>query len=177
MTSVRPSPGASRAEIERAVEQLHRRHYRGLVAPLIRMVGGFAQAEEVVQDAYLRAFTAWSERGLPDEPLAWLRTTVRRSAIDRYRSRGRRQSRDEAWSDLRPSSTEAELDFDEVGDDVLRLIFTCCHPSLAPEAQVGLTLKTVCGLTTEEVARAFLLKPTTLAQRLVRAKKKIASAG
>jgi RNA polymerase sigma-70 factor, ECF subfamily len=129
--------------------------------------GDFAQAEEVVQEAFAAALEQWPTQGTPEYPRAWLRQTAQHKAIDRIRrSRRFEAPLDEAV--LTPIADEASD-----GDDMLRLIFTCCHPALAPEAQVALTLRTVCGLTTEEIARAFLASPVTMAQRLVRAKNKI----
>ncbi|MEO1171926.1 MAG: sigma-70 family RNA polymerase sigma factor [Myxococcota bacterium] len=164
-------------EVQAHVDALYREHYSSLLAPLIRILGSFAAAEEVAQDAFVSALGAWSRGGIPDAPLAWLRQVAKNRAIDRYRRRGRWQDREEAVAALQEDRSPTDVEPDEVRDDMLRLVFTCCHPSLAPEAQIALTLHTVCGLTTEEVARSFLLKPTTLAQRLVRAKAKIEKAG
>ena len=153
---------------------LHRRHYREILAPLIRRLGSFALAEDVVQEAFVQALNSWDADNLPDQPVAWLRRVALYRAIDQLRRRRRGAAKEEAYAAEQPSQVEPELQDDEaVGDDTLRLIFTCCHPSLAPEAQIALTLKTVCGLTAEQVARAFLVKTTTLQQRLVRARRKI----
>ena len=113
---------------------------------------------------------------LPDEPLAWLKRVSKNKAIDQYRRNASWRSKEKVLASFSPDSVEFDLDGEPIGDDLLRLIFTCCHPSLAPEAQIALTLRTVCGLTSDEVARAFLIKPTTLQQRIVRAKRKIDSA-
>lgn len=159
-----------------AIATLHRTHYRSLVAPLIRMMGGFEAAEDVVQETFAQAMEAWSRNGLPDNPLAWLRRVAKNRAIDRYRRGARWQEKEAAL--LAETETSFEMEFDDAAldDDSLRLIFTCCHPSLSPDAQIALTLRTVCGLTSEQVARAFLVPRTTLQQRLVRARRKIDAA-
>jgi RNA polymerase sigma-70 factor, ECF subfamily len=148
-------------------ERLYRHESAALTARLIRVLGGdFAQAEEVVQEAFAAALEQWPLRGTPQHPRAWLLQTAQHKAIDRLR----RSRRFEAPLD------DAELvagDDDAEQDDLLRLIFTCCHPALSLQAQIALTLRTVCGLTTDEIARAFLAPPVTMAQRLVRAKNKI----
>lgn len=133
-------------------------------------------AEECVQDAYAQALRVWPERGIPSRPAAWLTTAARNRALDRFR-------RDATLARLLPMIVEDDvvaepaLDEDEIPDDRLRLICTCCHPALAPEARVALTLRLLCGLTTAEVARAFLVGEATMAARITRAKKKIAAAG
>src|SRR5438445_6458871 len=138
---------------------------------MVRVIGNFDIAEEVVQDSLVAALEKWPEQGIPDKPGAWLMTTARRRAIDilrrdtRYREKLALLER----SDLRPDRAEA--------DDRLRLIFTCCHPALAQEAQVALTLRAVVGFTTPEIAAAFLVSEATVAQRIVRAKRKIVDAG
>ena len=157
------------------VATLHRDHYRELLAPLIRIAGSFAEAEDIAQEVFARALERWNDEGVPDEPLAWLRRSARNAAIDRYR-RARRWREKEAA--LTYEADRVFLDDHEalIRDDLLRLIFTCCHPSLAPAAQLALTLRTVAGLSSEEVARSLLLETTTLQQRIVRAKKKIDAA-
>ena len=149
------------------------------MATLIGMVGGdFDLAEECAQEAFTAAVHQWEESGIPEYPRAWIISTARHKAIDRIR----RKSRFEA--ELDPHLAEGSLDVAtqpefysaEIPDDRLRLIFTCCHPALAPEAQIGLTLRTLCGLETDEIARAFLVPSSTMAQRLVRAKNKIRDA-
>tara|TARA_R110002096_G_scaffold436061_1_gene666619 strand:- start:2630 stop:3898 length:1269 start_codon:yes stop_codon:yes gene_type:complete len=158
---------------QEAVAQLYRNHYSELVAPLIRILGSFDLAEEVVQDAFAQAIATWQSQGIPPSPIAWLRRTARNRAIDQYRRQSSWQSkREELARDAAESFSESPTN-QEVHDDALRLIFTCCHPSLAPAAQIALTLRTVCGFTTDEAARAMLLQPTTLQQRIVRAKRKI----
>ncbi|MEM6731143.1 MAG: RNA polymerase sigma factor [Myxococcota bacterium] len=164
---------SSAAEVQRIVDTLYRSESGRITAPLIRILGSFALAEEVVQDAFVEALRRWEQEGIPETPVAWLHRVAKNRAIDRYRRQGRWREREAALAD--PSDTVFDRVFepDEVRDDMLRLIFTCCHPSLAVEAQIALTLRTVCGLSTDQVAKGFLLQPTTLAQRLVRAKKKI----
>ena len=161
------------------IADLHRNHYRELIAPLIRVIGSFERAEDIVQDAFAKALEKWSEDCVPTEPLAWLKRVARNRAIDlirRQTSWRNKQAALIAEADTAAVETNAQWwgeDDDQMRDDSLRLIFVCCHPSLAPEARIALTLKTVCGLTTNQVARTFLIKPTTLQQRLVRAKRKI----
>jgi len=159
------------------IAALHRQHYREILAPLIRSLGSFEWAEDVVQEAFVQALRSWEPDRLPDEPVAWLRRVARNRAIDQYRRRQRGRSKEQDFAAALPDHVEPRFDDDAVADDDLRLIFTCCHPSLAPEAQIALTLRTVCGLTTEQVARAFLVKATTPQQRIVRAKRKIDRAG
>ena len=161
-----------RATIERAF------HEQSAIvrAALYGATRDFALAEDALQDAFIAALEQWPTAGVPDDPVAWLATVGRRRAIDRLR---RRAVRDAKAGDLEALARLEEQARDEgpVADDRLRLLFTCCHPALAIEAQVALTLRTVAGLTTPEIARAFLVSDTTLAQRLVRAQKKIRDAG
>ncbi len=166
------------------VDRLFREEQGRAVATLIRVTGDFDLAEEAVQDAFIRALETWPERGVPDNPGAWITTTARNRAIDRLRRRRRSIDKIEALG--RETAAEQELaatdpapaeDAMPIADDRLRLIFTCCHPALAMEARVALTLRTLGGLTTPEIARAFLVPEPTLAQRLVRAKRKIRDAG
>jgi RNA polymerase sigma-70 factor (ECF subfamily) len=159
---------------ERLLGELYRRESGAVLARTIRVLGGdFALAEEVVQETFTAAFVQWPIDGEPPNRRAWLFRTARNKAIDRVR----RDRFETPLADLSPVAGIAypPADDEERGaaDDTLRLIFTCCHPALAPEAQVALTLRTLCGLTTDEVARAFLVEPATMAQRLVRAQKKI----
>jgi RNA polymerase sigma-70 factor (ECF subfamily) len=156
---------------------LFRVHSGEIVARVIRLAGGdFGLAEEAVQDAFEAALAQWPHEGTPVNPRAWLLRAARNKAIDRLRRRSRFEARfDEeaqALADAAAIDPNDESTMDGQ-DDRLRLIFTCCHPSLALEARIALTLRTLCGLTTEEIARAFLIEPTTMAQRLVRAKNKI----
>jgi RNA polymerase sigma-70 factor (ECF subfamily) len=163
------------------LERLYREDYGRIVAAVIRLVGDFDLAEESIHDAFAAALEQWPREGVPASPRAWIVGTARNKAIDRIRRRGRLDFK------LREISMLPGLDADDadrdsaendsVPDDRLRLIFTCCHPALALEAQVALSLRTLCGLTTEEIARAFIVPATTMAQRLVRAKRKIRAAG
>src|SRR5260221_7399180 len=162
-----------------AVETLYRSDWGRIVATLIRLVGDFDLAEEVAQEAFAAAIDRWREAGVPEFPRAWIIQTARHKALDRQRRQARLADKLESYASLHPSVAEFECaeDSPEIPDDRLRLIFTCCHPALAPEAQVALTLRTLCGLDTEEIARAFLVPEATMAQRLVRAKRKIRDAG
>ena len=166
------------------VDRLFREEQGRAVATLIRVTGDFDLAEEAVQDAFISALETWPDRGVPSNPGAWITTTARNRAIDRLRRRRRLVDKTEQLA--RETALEAELraigsDASEatmlIADDRLRLIFTCCHPALAMDARVALTLRTLGGLTTPEIARAFLVPEPTLAQRLVRAKRKIRDAG
>lgn len=162
-----------------AVEELYRSDWGRIVAALIRLVGDFDLAEESAQEAFAAAVEQWGDEGIPEYPRAWVIQTARHKAIDRIRQRVRSQEKLEQHAAEGMVETIQEPDFDnrEIPDDRLRLIFTCCHPALALEAQVGLTLRTLCGLQTDEIARAFLVPTPTMAQRLVRAKHKISAAG
>jgi RNA polymerase sigma-70 factor (ECF subfamily) len=162
-----------------AVEELYRTDWGRIVATLIRLVGDFDLAEESAQEAFAAAVEQWGAGGVPEFPRAWVIQTARHKAIDRIRYRARSQEKLELYAAGGLIEAVQEPDFDnrEIPDDRLRLIFTCCHPALAPEAQVALTLRTLCGLETDEIARAFLVPTATMAQRLVRAKRKISVAG
>jgi RNA polymerase sigma-70 factor (ECF subfamily) len=166
------------------VDRVFREEQGRAVATLIRVTGDFDLAEEAVQDAFISALETWPQRGVPDNPGAWITTTARNRAIDRLRRRKRLVEKTETLG--REAAIETELEAMDPGpseddmpitDDRLRLIFTCCHPALAMDARVALTLRTLGGLTTPEIARAFLVPEPTLAQRLVRAKRKIRDAG
>jgi len=163
----------------RALDRVFREEYGKVVATVIRQVGDFELAEDVVQEALAAALVNWPEAGVPRNPAAWLTTTARRKAIDRLR-RAQTFARQELEYLGRLEQSEGEVGEEAVDslvqDDRLRLIFTCCHPALNQQAQVALTLKTLGGLTTAEIARAFLATETTMAQRLVRAKRKIRQA-
>src|SRR4051794_37872174 len=167
------------ADAALAVEELYRSDWGRIVATLIGLVGDFDIAEEAAQEAFAAAVDQWRTAGIPDFPRAWIIQTARHKAIDRLRHRVRTEEKLESYakSGLVREAEEPDYDTDEIPDDRLRLIFTCCHPALAPEAQIALTLRTLCGLETDEIARAFLVPPTTMAQRLVRAKRKIRDAG
>lgn len=162
-----------------AVETIYRTESRQVLATLIRLLGDFDAAEEALHEAFAVAVEQWVRDGVPANPRAWLVSTGRFKAIDGMRRRARHHaSVAELAKEAEPTTTietEPQED-DHLEDDRLRLIFTCCHPALAPEAQAAMTLREVCGLTTEEVARAFLTKPSTIAQRIVRAKAKIRDA-
>jgi RNA polymerase sigma-70 factor (ECF subfamily) len=162
-----------------AIEEVYRSDWGRIVATLIRLVGDFDLAEEVAQEAFAAAVDQWPTAGVPEFPRAWIIQTARHKAIDRIRRQTRFEEKLDSYVNSGMFRTMEEPDYDtnEIPDDRLRLIFTCCHPALAPEAQVALTLRTLCGLETDEIARAFLVPPTTMAQRLVRAKRKIRDAG
>jgi len=162
-----------------AIEAVYRSDWGRIVATLIRLVGDFDLAEESAQEAFAAAMDQWPASGIPDNPRAWIIQTARHKAIDRIRRQTNLQEKLEslATSGLVRTLEQPDYDTNEIPDDRLRLIFTCCHPALALEAQVALTLRTLCGLETDEIARAFLVPPTTMAQRLVRAKRKIRDAG
>jgi len=166
------------ASIETLISGLYRSESRRVLATLIRLLKDFDLAEEALQDAFTAALQQWPVDGVPLNPRAWLVSTGRFKAIDHIRRRARfNTSLDDVAEELEDAFCEPEDWSDEhIEDDQLRLIFTCCHPSLAPEAQMALTLREICGLTTEAIARAFLTSPSTLAQRIVRAKNKIRDA-
>ncbi len=168
-----------RADAASAVEEVYRADWGRIVATLIRLFGDFDLAEECAQEAFAAAVDQWRDSGIPDIPRAWIIQTARHKAIDRIRRKGRFAEKLESYavSGMVRAAEEPYYDNNEIPDDRLRLIFTCCHPALAPEVQVPLTLRTLCGLETDEIARAFLVSPTTMAQRLVRAKHKIRDAG
>jgi RNA polymerase sigma factor (sigma-70 family) len=157
-----------------AIAEAHRREWAFVLAATVRVTRDLDLAEECVQDAYARALESWARSGIPERPGAWLTTVARRRALD-LRRRSARLARSLPLLLDDPYEPEEEPPH-EVTDDRLRLIFTCCHPALAPDAQVALTLRLVCGLSTTEVARAFLVSETTMAARITRAKKKIAAA-
>jgi RNA polymerase sigma-70 factor, ECF subfamily len=174
---VEPTTAATPGEDFRSsVDAIYRADSRRVFATLIRLLGDFDLAEEALHDAFRAALEQWREEGVPANPRAWLVSAGRFKAIDRLR----RQARFEALEDpdllADPASEEAPPDDEGLEDDRLRLIFTCCHPALSADAQVALTLREVCGLATEEIARAFLTGAPTLAQRIVRAKAKIRDA-
>jgi len=158
------------------VERVFRAESGRAVASLIRVLGDIDLAEEAVQDAFVTAIQRWPETGLPPSPAGWIITTARNRAIDRIRRESTRDHRQTEAVRLHASDDEPPEEVGPVADDQLRLIFTCCHPSLAPTAQVALTLRLVAGLQTPEIARSFLVPEATMAQRLVRAKNKIRAA-
>jgi RNA polymerase sigma-70 factor, ECF subfamily len=166
----------STEQIRELLDSLYRVDAGRILATLIRLLGDFDLAEEAMHEAFAAALSLWPKTGVPDHPRPWLISTARFKAIDTLRRRARFDaSQDELvhYLEAQGSSAERPNEEDSVEDDRLRLIFTCCHPALPPEAHVALTLREVCGLTTEEIAKAFLSTPRTLAQRIVRAKAKI----
>ena len=184
-----PSPDQIREQTRELLDSIYRAESGRILATLIRLLGDLDLAEEAMHEAFAAALKLWPTSGVPGNPRPWLISTARFKAIDTLRQRARLErtldaSRDELLRHLEaqlssPERSDAEGRSDEedtVEDDRLRLIFTCCHPSLPPEARVALTLREVCGLTTEEIAKAFLITPRTLAQRIVRAKAKIREA-
>jgi RNA polymerase sigma-70 factor (ECF subfamily) len=162
-----------------AVDAVYRSDWGRIVATLIRQFGDFELAEDAAQEAFTAAVDQWRTDGIPESPSAWIIQTAKHKAIDRLRRQSRLQEKLETHPEFFPSEIIDEPNFNwgEIPDDRLRLIFTCCHPALALEAQVALTLRTLGGLQTDEIARAFLVPATTMAQRLVRAKRKIRDAG
>lgn len=181
MAAETPTTAAPSPSVRDAVDQVYRGESRRVLATLIRLLGDFDLAEEAMHDAFAAGLEQWGTRGVPDNPRSWLISTGRFKAIDRMRRVSRFEaSKAEVADQMNPEAPDpaAWMD-DESGleDDRLRLIFTCCHPALAPDARLALTLREVCGLTTEEIAHAFLIRTSTLAQRIVRAKAKIREAG
>jgi RNA polymerase sigma-70 factor (ECF subfamily) len=164
--------------IQDTLERVYSSDSRRVLATLIRLLGDFDLAEEALHDAFRAALEQWPKEGMPANPRAWLVSAGRFKAIDTLRRRARFDASLATLAEQLDSDTNSSTgwDSDQVEDDRLRLIFTCCHPALAPEARMALTLREVCGLTTEEIARAFLTAPPTLAQRIVRAKAKIRDA-
>src|SRR5215831_8441481 len=164
-------------QLSKTIETLYRSESGRVLATLVRLLGDLDLAEEAMHEAFAAALASWPQTGIPDKPRPWLISTARFKAIDAMR---RRVRFDGAQRDLvahmESRVNEAPPEDDEIEDDRLRLIFTCCHPALPPEGQIALTLREICGLTTEEIARAFLVTPATLAQRIVRAKAKIREA-
>ncbi len=167
------------ADFHQTIDAVYRTESRRILATLIRLLGDFDLAEDALHDAFRAALEKWPHEGLPANPRAWLISTGRFKALDALRRRARFEAAQAAIADQLHGNSLAAAplpDEESIEDDRLRLIFTCCHPALAPEARLALTLREVCGLTTEEIARAFLTAPSTLAQRVVRAKAKIRDA-
>lgn len=165
----------TKTSMQQTLEAIYRAESRRVLATLIRLLGDFDLAEEALHDAFTIAMDQWTRDGIPDNPRAWLVSTGRFKAIDQLRRRARFNTSLEDVADRLDEDAE-EMDDESIEDDRLRLVFTCCHPSLSPDAQVALTLREVCDLTTEEIARAFLTSAPTVAQRIVRAKAKIRDA-
>jgi RNA polymerase sigma-70 factor (ECF subfamily) len=169
-------------DVQTIAESVFRQESGRIIATLIRISGSFDLAEEAMQEAFASALASWPEKGVPQNPAAWITTAAHRKLIDQSR---REKTRQEKQDSLRYETETFAASADDVSvkafmhfpDDRLRLIFTCCHPALRPEAQVSLTLKTLGGLTTAEIAKAFLISEATVAQRIVRAKRKIEEAG
>jgi RNA polymerase sigma-70 factor (ECF subfamily) len=180
VTGVVTAPPRPSTRSDPPYERIFRERSGQVLATLIRVLGDFDLAEDALQEAFLTALERWPADGVPREPAAWLLTVARRKAVDRIRREARRDEKQRAaaagTAPPGPPDPE-EVGMSAIADDRLRLVFTCCHPALAPEAQVALTLRTLGGLTTTEIARAFLVPEATMAQRLVRAKKKIRAAG
>ena len=169
-------PERSPEQIRELLGSVYRAESARILATLIRLLGDFDLAEEAMHDAFAAALSVWQSSGVPAKPRPWLISTARFKAIDVLRRRARSDSSQEEvarYLEAQSASAETSAEDDAFEDDRLRLIFTCCHPLLAPDARVALTLREVCGLTTEEIAKAFLTTPRTLAQRIVRAKAKI----
>ncbi len=177
-----PGPEQSPEQFSRSIESLYRWESGRVLATLVRLLGDLDLAEEAMHEAFAVALESWPQTGIPDKPRPWLISTARFKAIDALRRRARFDGAQRdlfAYMQSRVNDaalTVGEIEDEEIEDDRLRLIFTCCHPALPPEGRVALTLREICGLTTEEIARAFLVTPATLAQRIVRAKAKIREA-
>lgn len=170
-------PQAASSEVAAAVADAHRREWAFVLAATVRVTGDIDTAEEAVQDAYASALSTWGPRGIPTKPGAWLTVAARRRALDlRRRAATERRALPKLLDPEEYLPDDPGGDVQDIPDDRLRLIFTCCHPALAPDAQVALTLRLLCGLSTADVARAFLVPEATIAARITRAKKKIAAA-
>ncbi len=173
---------AAPEQLSRTIETLYRTESGQVLATLVRLLGDLDLAEEAMHEAFAAALDAWPQTGIPDKPRPWLISTARFKAIDGIRRRARFDAAQKDLAQYMESRVNdaacgnEEIGDEEIDDDRLRLIFTCCHPALLPEGQVALTLREICSLTTEEIARAFLVTPATLAQRIVRAKAKIREA-
>lgn len=167
-------------DVNRALADAHRHEWARVLAATVRVAGDLDLAQECAQDAYLNALQTWRRDGIPRNPGAWLTTAARRRALDSHRRAAAMRARlpllVEPYGDRLPSADRRVTEMEEIPDDRLRLVFTCCHPALAREAQVALTLRLVCGLTTEQIAHAFLVSEPTMAARVTRAKKKISAA-
>lgn len=159
------------------LETIYRQEFRRLFATVVRLIGDFDLAEEMLQEAFLLASQKWAQEGIPGNPRAWLVSVARHKALDQFRRQRRFTALEDAHLELEAASHEPDCDSDDIEDDRLRLIFTCCHPALDMQVRVALTLREVCGLATDAIASAFLVQTPTMAQRLVRGKAKIRTAG
>ena len=165
-------------DVNLQIEKVYRSDWGRIVAALIRLYGDFELAEDVAQEAFAAAVDQWRLEGIPENPRAWIIQAARNKAVDRIRRRINFAEKVESYaSEIKTSTEQQDFDESDIPDDRLRLIFTCCHPAIALEAQVPLTLRTLCGLETDEIARSFLVPKVTMAQRLVRAQRKIRDAG
>ena len=172
-----PRPERLPEQFSRTIETLYRSESGRVLATLVRLLGDLDLAEEAMHEAFAVALESWPRTGIPNNPRPWLISTARFKAIDAMRRRARFDgAQKDLIAHIESRVNDVAIDDEEIEDDRLRLIFTCCHPALPPEGQVALTLREICGLTTEEIARAFLVTPATLAQRIVRAKAKIREA-
>ena len=170
-------PQAASPEVAAAVAEAHRREWAFVLAATVRVTGDIDTAEEAVQDAYASALSTWGPRGIPKNPGAWLTVTARRRSLDmRRRAATERRALPKLLDPVEYLPDDPGRGVEDIPDDRLRLIFTCCHPALNPDAQVALTLRLLCGLSTADVARAFLIPEATIAARITRAKKKITAA-
>jgi RNA polymerase sigma-70 factor, ECF subfamily len=174
----------STAEVSAAVDRLYRSDWGRIIAALIRLLGDFEIAEDAAQEAFAAAIEQWPHAGVPEFPRAWVIQTARNKAVDRIRRQATFQEKlreiaatPSVAAVFTPAGSQSPAESDDIPDDRLRLIFTCCHPALRQDAQIALTLRTLCGMDTDEIARAFLVSPPTMAQRLARAKRKIRDAG
>ena len=173
-----PGPAGTSDTIRAIVDEVWRTDSRRVLATLIRLLGDFDLAEEAMQDAFTAAVERWPRDGVPANPRAWLVSAGRFKAVDAIRRRARFDASLDVLAGRLDSEAREPVEpaGEGIEDDRLRLVFTCCHPALALDAQIALTLRSVCGLTTEEIARAYLIQPSALAQRIVRAKAKIRDA-
>src|SRR5499427_815671 len=170
-------PPPAPKQLSRTIETLYRSESGRVLATLVRLLGDLDLAEESMHEAFAAALESWPRTGIPDKPRPWLISTARFKAIDGMRRRARFDgAQRDLVAHMESRVNDAPPGDEEIDDDRLRLIFTCCHPALPPEGQIALTLREICGLTTEEIARAFLVTAATLAQRIVRAKAKIREA-
>ncbi len=169
-------PGESDPQTRQRIEDIYRAESRRVFATLVRILGDFDLAEEAMHDAFISAIQQWPRDGVPQNPRTWLVSAGRFGAIDVMRRRARFDASLSELAERLNQSTDGRADPEKIEDDQLRLIFTCCHPALQADARIALTLREVCGLTTEEIARAFLVSASTIAQRIVRAKAKIKAA-